>query len=269
MKNFSITCPQEFTLHKENVTYGTLIQETYFSKSIGVERHCQVLLPPNYSAEKKYPVWYLLHGILQDEYSFTGDENNHIVELFGNLFAQNLAKEMIVVFPNMYATSDPNMKPEFNPATLGPYLDFEKDLISDLIPFISTKYSVKTGKGNSALGGFSLGGRQSLWISILHPEIFGYVCAIAPAPGLIHTKDWAMEHEGLLKEDDVKFATEKPNLLMICAGDSDTVVGLYPKSYHELFEKNKESHIWYEVPGADHDSNAIKSGIFNFAQNIF
>jgi len=42
------------------------------------------------------------------------------------------------------------------------------------------------------------------------------------------------------------------------------VVGKFPLSYHELFEKNNVEHLWYEVPGADHDSNAIRSGIYNF-----
>lgn len=263
-------CPVEVTTLRKGVKYGRIISEKYNSTTVGIERNCKVLLPADYSEEKKYPVLYLLHGIFGDENSFTGDINNHITEIFGNLAADKQSKEMIVVFPSMYATADPNMKPAFDPATMDPYNDFMKDFLTDLKPYIESKYSVLTGKENTALAGFSLGGRQSLWIGIKHPELFGYVGAIAPAPGLVHTRDWAMEHPGLLKEEQVTFKSEDlPKVLMICAGDSDKVVGLYPKSYHEIFTKNEVKHIWYELPGADHDSRTIKSGIFNFVSQIF
>ena len=51
---------------------------------------------------------------------------------------------------------------------------------------------------------------------------------------------------------------------MICCGTKDRVVGKYPLSYHEIFDRNGVPHLWYEVPDADHDSNAIRSGLFNF-----
>lgn len=263
-------CPENVAKLQPGVKYGKIVNEKYNSTTIGIERKCNVLLPANYDETKKYPVLYLLHGIFGDENSFTGDPNNKIKEIFGNLISDKQAKEMIVVFPNMYATADPNMKPAFDPSTMGPYNDFINDFLTDLMPFIESKYNVLTGKENTALAGFSLGARQSLWIGILHPELFGYVGAIAPAPGLVHTRDWAMEHPGLLKENEVTFkADNRPSVLMICAGDSDKVVGQYPKSYHELFEKNNVEHMWYEIEGADHDSRAIKSGIYHFISLIF
>jgi hypothetical protein len=50
---------------------------------------------------------------------------------------------------------------------------------------------------------------------------------------------------------------------MICCGTRDGVVGKFPESYHNIMTTNKVEHLWYEVPGADHDSNAIKSGLYN------
>lgn len=273
IKNSTMTekdCPFNLTVLQKDTKYGRIVNEKYNSKTVGAERPCKVLLPPEYDETKKYPVLYLLHGIFGDENALIGDTNNHLTELFGNMISTKQAKEMIVVFPNMYATADPNMKPAFDPATMGPYDNFINDLTKDLMPFIESKYNVLTGKENTALAGFSLGARQTLWISIMHPELFNYACAIAPAPGLVHTKDWAMEHPGLLKENEVTFKSEDvPEVLMICAGDSDKVVGQYPKSYHEIFTKNEVKHIWYELPGADHDSRTIKSGIFNFVSQIF
>lgn len=56
---------------------------------------------------------------------------------------------------------------------------------------------------------------------------------------------------------------------MVCCGTNDSVVGAFPKSYHDIMERNEVNHIWYEVPGADHNSYAIRSGLYNFIASIF
>ena len=50
---------------------------------------------------------------------------------------------------------------------------------------------------------------------------------------------------------------------MICCGTKDGVVGKFPESYHNIMTANNVEHLWYEVPGADHDSNAVRSGLYN------
>lgn len=259
-------CPNELGIKSADITYGTVEHITYQSKTTGLERGANILLPANYSAEKQYPVMYFLHGIFGDENTLISDGNNKIVEILGNLSAEGKAKEMIVVFPNMYATSDPNQKPAFNSEAVLPYDNFIHDLVNDLIPYIEANYSVLTDRDNRAILGFSMGGRETLFIGLSRPDLFGYIGAIAPAPGLTPGKDNMMEHVGQMQEEDVKFTdTENlPNLLMVCCGSRDSVVGKFPVGYHELMEKNGVEHMWYEVPGADHDSNAIRSGLYNF-----
>ncbi len=55
--------PENFASKLENVQYGELEQITYTSETTGSLRKANVLLPPNYSEEKSYPVLYLLHGL--------------------------------------------------------------------------------------------------------------------------------------------------------------------------------------------------------------
>ena len=111
-----------------------------------------------------------------------------------------------------------------------------------------------------------MGGRETLFIGLSRPDLFGYIGAIAPAPGLVPGKDSFMTHVGQMQEDEVKYDEDDvlPEFLMVCCGTRDSVVGKFPQSYHEIFERNGVGHLWYEVPGADHDSNAIRSGIYNF-----
>lgn len=259
-------CPKAVCERVAGRQYGTVERITYHSQTTGLDRGANVLLPPGYSADRKYPVLYFLHGIFGDENSMIGDGNNKIPEILGNLAAEGKAGEMIVVFPNMYATSDPDQKPGFDSKAIAPYDNFINDLVNDLIPYIESNYAASTAKEDRAIIGFSMGGRESLFIGVNRPDLFSCIGAISPAPGLTPAKDWAMEHPGQMEESELKITDEAnlPKLLMVCCGTNDGVVGKFPASYHEILERNGVEHLWYEVPGADHNDQAIRSGLYNF-----
>ena len=261
-------CPVNIYINRTAVTYGEVTHFTYHSDTTKCDRGANILLPANYDKSKKYPVLYFLHGIFGDENSMI---NSGATEITANLVADGLAEEMIVVYPNMYASDDPNLQPGFTDEQVAPYDNFINDLVNDLMPYIEKNYSVLTGRDNTAILGFSMGGRESLFIGLSRPDLFGYVGAISPAPGLSPGQDWAMKHPGQLSEDELTFEGKdySPYLLMVCCGTKDGTVGSFPKSYHEIFDRNGVKHIWYEIDGADHDDRAIKSGINNFVRNIF
>ena len=263
-------CPATIETTRSDVEYGEFTHGTYYSETCGLERGYSILLPADYNSDKQYPVLYLLHGIFGDEYSFSQDGNNKIKEIVGNMAADGYIEETIIVCPNMYASSDPDQKPAFDTESCLPYDNFINDLVNDLMPHIESEYSVLTGRENTYLAGFSMGGRETIYITLQRPELFGYVCAISAAPGIVPTTDKFMTHEGMIEESQMKFADDAtvPEAFIICCGSSDSVVGTYPKQYHELLEKNGSDHIWYEITGADHDNTAIKSGLFNLFKQI-
>ncbi len=269
--NIMEDCPSSVYEKRDSVAYGTIVHRTYHSNTTGLDRGVNILLPANYDDSKKYPALYLLHGIFGDEYSFSNDENVKLVEIMGNLAADGLAEEMIVVLPNMYATADPKQQPAFNAESVAPYDNFINDLVNDLIPYMAENYSLLSDRESRAIAGFSMGGRETLFIGLSRPDLFAYVGAIAPAPGLTPGEDWAMTHPGQMKESELTFSGKEfePDVLMICCGTKDGTVGKFPESYHNIFKANQVSHTWYEVPDADHDAQAIKSGLNNFARAIF
>ena len=59
--------PEGFKAEREGVPHGKLEMVEYASKTVGTTRKMQVYTPPGYSADTKYPVLYLLHGIGGDE----------------------------------------------------------------------------------------------------------------------------------------------------------------------------------------------------------
>ncbi|MBQ8800352.1 MAG: esterase family protein [Lachnospiraceae bacterium] len=265
------TCPESAMEKRADVTYPEVVHETYFSTTTGLDRGANVVLPPNYDASKKYPVLYLLHGIFGDEYVHLRDGERKLLELLGNHAADGTAEEMVVVLPHMYASSDPNQQPAFNPEAVKPYDNFINDLVTDLMPFIANKYSVYTDREHQAIAGFSMGGRETLYIGFTRPDLFAYMGAIAPAPGATPAQDWAMKHEGQMQEDEMTFAGKdfEPKVLMVCCGSKDGTVGQFPLGYHNIMERNGVAHTWYEVPEADHNAVAIRAGLNNFLRAIF
>lgn len=250
----------------KEIPMGTLNHLTYKSEYCGMQRGVNIFLPADYDESKQYPVVYFLHGIFGNEYSMTSDPT--LKPLIEKMCVEN--KEMIVVFPDMFARTDPTMQPDFKPEAVACYDNFVYDLLGDLMPWVKAHFSVLEGRENTAVCGFSMGGREALYIGLTHPEVFGYVGAFAPAPGLVPARDYAMEHAGQLKEEEVTFeGKEKPFYLQICCGTVDTVVGQFPKSYHNLFDKNGVEHNWFEITGAGHDGRIINPGFETFAGELF
>lgn len=266
-------CPKEYSEFRlEGVKYGKIEHIVYHSNTCKMDRPFSILLPASYDGEKKYPVVYFQHGIFGDENCIIRDENNRIRQITANLAADGKAPEMIFVFGHMFASDDPNQKPGFNAKDVLPYDNFINELVNDLMPYVESHYSVLTGRKNTAVCGFSMGGRESLYIGLQRPDLFAYIGAIAPAPGLVPSRDGFMAHEGQFdSEEDMKFPAEMPlpKLLMVCCGTIDGTVGQYPKSYHKILEKNGIEHTWFEVLSANHDSMAIRSGLYYFVSNIF
>ena len=259
-------CPEYFCVTRENVTYGIREGVTYYSETTKCERRANVLLPSDYDSSKKYPVLYFLHGIFGDENSMLGEEANKLDIICGNLKADKHIGDVIIVFPNMFATGDPNIQPGFNSEQTAPYDNFINDLINDLIPFIEKKYSVISDREHRGLIGFSMGGRETLFIGLMRSDVIGSFCAISSAPGLVPSQDNFMKHDGQFKDEaDMCLKTDmKPDMIMVCCGTQDSVVGQFPANYHRILTENEIEHLWFEVPGADHNSDAIRSGYYNF-----
>lgn len=264
-----VKAPNAYQSKKSDVTYGKMVRTSYYSTTCEKNRNVIVLLPDGYTEEKEYPVLYVLHGIFGNETTMIGDGNSGLRITVGNMMAEGLAEDIILVFPYMFASKTMDACSGFDAKSVEAYDNFINDLVTDLMPFMADTYSVAEGRENTAIIGFSMGGRESLAIGFARPDLFGYVGAIAPAPGLTPGKDWAMTHPGQYAEAELVFEAESPELLMICSGDKDGTVGQFPKSYHNILMKNEVNHIWWEIPGSDHGDPAITSGIYNFCKAIF
>lgn len=243
---------------KAGVQYGTVKSGTYYSTTCNRNKPYNILLPANYSTDKKYPVLYVMHGYWenQDRMIIQGNSTMYTRQIIGNAIAEGDAEDMIVVFPYIYSSATQDSCTAMDDANNAAYDNFINDLTKDLMPHIESTYSVKTGRENTAITGFSMGGRESLLIGMNRPDLFGYVGAICPAPGVTGSFKWNSEKEA-------------PSLLFITAGSNDTIVYSNPENYHNNFTSNGVPHIWHYVNGGYHGDNSIHAHIYNFVRAVF
>lgn len=240
------------------VQYGTVKSGSYYSTTCKRNKPYNILLPANYSSSKKYPVLYCMHGYWenQDRMIIKGNGTMYTRQIIGNAIAAGEAEDMIVVFPYIYSSATQDNCSAMDDANNAAYDNFINDLVVDLMPHIESTYSVKTGRDNTAITGFSMGGRESLLIGMKRSDLFGYVGAICPAPGVTGAFKWNSDEEA-------------PHLLFITAGSNDTVVYSNPENYHNNFTKNGVPHIWHYVNGGYHGDNSIHAHMYNFVRAIF
>ena len=212
-----------------------------------------VALPVGYRETKKYPVVYALHGF-NCWYKSMIDDGAPAISW--NTASLDEARDVILVCPAVCANSSGQQ-------TVEAYDTFINDMIQCLMPAIEKEYSVLTGRENTAIWGFSMGGRESLQIGLKRPDLFGYIGAMCPAPGVLdHFKD------GLKLPDEYKDNT----LILIAKGANDNLVGNNPFIYHQELEKNGTPHLYYETMGfggGGHERRVFLHGYYNLLVRAF
>ena len=237
------------------VPHGSVAKVWYHSPSLGIDRRMTVYTPAGYETSgKRYPVFYLLHGMGGDENAWS--ELGRAAQILDNLIAQGKAEPMIVVMTNgnadLEAAPGESSLGYMPPTTrLGKTMEgsFETHF-PEVVKFIDKNYRTKANKKNRAIAGLSMGGFHSLHISKQYPDMFDYVGLFSAAimPGKNATSPIYKDMEGKLK---LQFA-KKPALYWIAIGKTDFLYKankeyrklLDEKGYPYEYFENEDGHIW-------------------------
>lgn len=250
--------PATFDIARTNIKHGKIDSISYTSTTVGTVRKALVYTPPGYSASKKYPVLYLLHGIGGDEKEWLND-GGHPDIIMDNLYADKKVEPMIIVLPNGRAAKDDSRKGNtMSGEKVAGFATFEKDLLVDLIPYIESKYSVLTDREHRAIAGLSMGGGQSLNFGLGNLDKFAWVGGFSSAPNTKPAEQLFPDPEADKKQ---------LKLLWISCGSSDGLI-TYSKRTHEYAESKGIPHIYYIEPGV-HDFKVWKNGLYMYSQLIF
>lgn len=247
---------------KGNRQYGTTTTVEYYSSTLGTTRKADVILPYGYDASKSYPVLYMLHGMGGSNKSWSDMGVKYIVE---NVHYENGVPDMIIVCVDCFVSTQDQDSVSIREMSAA-YDLTESEVMNDLMPYINNNYSTKTGRDNTAIAGYSLGGRCALAIGFKHQDRFGYIGAFSAASGVIPN---GSERRILatLMDDFVLEYGDFP-MILINVGETDGICGDSCRFYDDALTQREIKHIFYEMEG-DHEGTVWQNGLYNFVKRIF
>jgi len=257
------------------VPHGAVAAVHYFSTALGRHRRMHIYTPPGYeSGSLKYPVFYLLHGAMDcdDSWSSVGRAGF----IMDNLIAAKKAKPMIVVMPAGHTSTSFSMG-----GGIGQTVDeFGQDFTKDIVPYVEANYRVLTDRRNRAIAGLSMGGMQTLNISMSDLGKYSYIGvfssgvfsmapkpaapgAAAPAPP-VPSPDWEKQHLAMLDNAALK---KELKLLWFATGSEDFLVNT-TKTTVELLKKHGFTVVYKETDGG-HTWVKWRDYLYEFAPQLF
>jgi S-formylglutathione hydrolase FrmB len=154
---------------------GSIVEfKSFDSKTLGTPERYSVFLPPSFSKDpsRRYPVIYFLHGLNNDETSWTVDRYGNIQNILEQMILSGKLPELIMVHPRGDSSFYSN------------YIDGSKryeDLIAqELIDYMESNYRAAKGRENRAIAGTSMGGYGALKIAMKYPDRFAAVVGQSP-----------------------------------------------------------------------------------------
>lgn len=258
-------------LYKVNdVPHGTVSRIWYNSPTLGMDRRLTVYTPAGYETSgKRYPVFYLLHGMGGDEEAWIA--LGRTSQILDNLIAQGKAKPMIVVMTNGNAAQEA-APGESSLGFAAPNMNMPKTMegsfetaFPDVVKFVDKTYRTVKSKQGRAIAGLSMGGYHSLHISKQYPDMFNYVGLFSAA--IMPNKD---VKSPIYDDFDAKLKTQfakKPALYWIAIGNKDF---LYQANndYRKMLDENGYKYEYYET-GEGHIWKNWRIYLTEFAPKLF
>lgn len=132
----------------------------YYSAVTEREMSAVVITP---DTDGEHPILYALHGYWGDEHSLSDDSEICSV-------IEECLPDYTVVFPYIYISRSREKCTALDLLNSTAYDSFIFELTSALIPAVEKKYRLKDRE--RAICGFSMGGREALYIAFMRPDLF-------------------------------------------------------------------------------------------------
>ncbi|MBN2419431.1 MAG: esterase [Deltaproteobacteria bacterium] len=251
----------------KQVPHGAVAEINYYSKSLNRFRRMHIYTPPGYEAgNKKYPVFYLLHGAMDCDDSWTTVGRAGFI--MDNLIAGKKATPMIVVMPAGHTTKNFSM----GGGVSNMLDDFVKDFVNDIVPCVEANYRVLTRREDRAIAGLSMGGMQTLNIAMSDLSRYSYVGVFSSGvfglggnmPGMSSSPGWEEQHKDMLANKDLK---KELKLIWFATGSEDFLIETSRASV-EMLKKHGFSPVYKET-GGGHTWANWRDYLNEFAPQLF
>lgn len=256
----------EFYAAKPDVPHGAVRIHWYLSKLTSQWRRAFVYTPPDYDGNQaaRFPVLYLQHGAGENERGWI--EQGRANFILDNLIHSGAAKPMIVVVDTGYASypaTTTNSPPADNRgrATAA----FAEVMLKEIIPTIDATFRTITNRESRAMAGLSMGGGQTLNLTLRNLDRFAWIGVMSGAPR--QGFDVATAYDGAFK-DPTAFG-QKVKLLWFGAGTAETRFHESALAMHEALKSAGISNVFYSSPGTDHEWQTWRRSLRDLASRLF
>jgi enterochelin esterase-like enzyme len=246
----------------KDVPHGEVRARWYRSSVTGLMRRAYVYTPPDYDTRPgaRYPVLYLQHGAGEDERGWsTQGRMNFIMD---NLIAAGKARSMIVVMEQGYATKAGS--PPTAAKGGGAGSAFGDVVLTDLIPLIDSTYRTLADRDHRAMAGLSMGGGQTLQITLRNLDRFSYIGSFSGA--LFGAINPTTAYDGAFTNPDT---FKKIHLLWLGAGTGEQGFHKSAKAFHEALAKVGVNSVFVPSPGTAHEWQTWRRALYDFAPRLF
>ena len=159
----------------QTVPHGSVNIHPYTSSVQKAGRTMYVYVPDEYYTEKtkRYPVLYLYHGGGGMEADWVRDGRAAVI--LDNLIAAKKAVPMIVVMPNNNLVSPAAGGRGAAPGPPPSAATLSRELLTDIIPFIESRYRTAANRESRAIAGLSAGGGTAFPTGLNNLDTFAAV----------------------------------------------------------------------------------------------
>ena len=153
-----------------------IVTDSIQSKVLNDYRAYNVFLPKSYETDtnKKYPILYLLHGLMDTNEGWT--TRGHLKDVMDQLVESGEVCEMIIVTPNAGGNV---FEGAWNGYFDMPGWSYETFFFTEFLPHIEKTYRVNGNKEHRAIAGLSMGGGGSAVYGQKHSDMFSAVYAMS------------------------------------------------------------------------------------------
>ncbi|WP_219639257.1 alpha/beta hydrolase family protein [Cohnella sp. CFH 77786] len=234
---------------------------SFYSKSLGKKMDVNIYLPPNYSADKRYPVLYLLHGFggtSSDWLPYSG-----LPDVADRMIMDEEIDALIVVSPqidNSFGINSSSAPASVNGIGLneGRYEDY---IVNDVRQYVEQNYPADPSAESRFIGGISMGGFAALHIAFRHPDLYGKVGGHSPALWFEESTEYRDQKEWVLGDRETKKHRDPMELALsenlnnlsvyLDCGGSDFFAPRAIKLYQLLASRNVQAEL--HIPRGGHD----------------
>ena len=148
---------------------GRLLNINFYSSSLGRSADYLAYLPAGYDPARRYPVFYLLHGMPGRPQVFIDIANMDI--RLDNRLSQRQVPPMILVFPDGRIGGSALSDSEWADTPSGRFESYVLDVVRD----VDRRFATIPDRQARVIGGFSAGAYGAINIVLHHPGVFGSV----------------------------------------------------------------------------------------------